>query len=121
MLVYTTVWSYQYFFVDWGRAENLYYIFDVGLNDIGQYAASTPSDTRLYYSPADDTTVTHLPVVWQVRDRHLQTFNGGHGLVLAPAGPQSSLYLITVFQGDSWTLPALAQILPGVSGRARSA
>ena len=90
----------------------MYYIFDVGLNDIGQYAASTPSDTRLYYSPADDTTVTHLPVVWQVRDRNLQTFNGGHGLVLAPAGPESSLYLITVFQGDSWTLPALRKFYP---------
>ena len=112
LLVYTTVWSYQYFFMDWGRAKNLYYIFDVGLNDIGQYAASMPPDTRLYYSPADDSTVTHLPVVWQVRDRNLQTFNGRHGLVLAPAGPQSSLYLITVFQGDSWTMPALRKFYP---------
>ena len=53
LLVYTTVWSYQFFFVDWGRAENLFFIFDVGQNDIGQYAASTPPDTRLYYTPAD--------------------------------------------------------------------
>ena len=112
LLIYTTVWSYQYFFVDWGRAKNLYFIFDVGLNDIGQYAASTPPDTRLYYSPADDTTVAQLPVVWHLRDRHLSTFNGRHGLVLAPSGPQSSLYLITVFQGDSWTLPALRRFYP---------
>jgi 4-amino-4-deoxy-L-arabinose transferase-like glycosyltransferase len=113
LLIYTTVWSYQYFFVDWGRAKNLYHIFDVGLVDIGKFAAATPRDTHLYYTPADDTTVTHLPVVWQLRDRHLPTFNGRHGVVLAPPGPRGSLYLITAFMGDTWTLPALQKFYPG--------
>ena len=112
LLIYTTVWSYQYFFVDWGRAKNLYHIFDVGLVDIGKFAAATPPDTRLYYTPADDSTVIHLPVVWQVRDRKLQTFDGRHGLVLAPRGPDASLYLITAFMGDAWTLPALQKFYP---------
>jgi hypothetical protein len=112
LLIYATIWSYQFFFVEWGRAQNLYFIFDVGLNEIGQYAASTPADTRLYYTPADAFTVAHLPVVWHVRDRQLSTFNGRHGLVLAPTGPQRALYLITLFQGDSWTLPALQRYYP---------
>ena len=113
LLIYTTVWSYQYFFVDWGRAKNLYHIFDVGLVDIGKFAAATPRDTHLYYTPADDTTVTHLPVMWQLRDRQMPTFNGRHGLVLAPPGPHGSLYLITAFMGDTWTLPALQKFYPG--------
>jgi len=112
LLIYTTVWSYQYFFVDWGRAKNLYHIFDVGLVDVGKFAAATPPDTRLYYTPADDSTVIHLPVVWQVRDRKLQTFNGRHGLVLALRRPDASLYLITAFMGDTWTLPALQKFYP---------
>ena len=86
LLIYTTVWSYQYFFVDWGRDKNLYHIFDVGLVDIGKFAAATPTDTRIYYTPADDSTVIHLPVVWQLRDRRLTTFSGRYGLVLAPRG-----------------------------------
>ena len=112
LLIYTTVWSYQYFFVDWGRAKNLYHIFDVGLVDIGKFAAATPPDTRLYYTPADDSTVIHLPVVWQVRDRKLKTFDGRQGLVLAPRRPDASLYLITAFMGDTWTLPTLQKFYP---------
>ena len=112
LLIHTTIWSYQYFFVDWGRAKNLYHIFDVGLVDIGEFAAATPADTRIYYTPADDATVIHLPVVWQLRDRYPATFNGRHGLVLASRDPQSSLYLITTFMGDMWTLPALQKFYP---------
>ena len=112
LLIYTAVWSYQYFFVDWGRDKNLYHIFDVGLVDIGKFAATTPTDTRIYYTPADDSTVIHLPVVWQLRDRRLPTFNGRHGLVLAPRGSLASLYLITTFLGDAWTLPALQKFYP---------
>jgi 4-amino-4-deoxy-L-arabinose transferase-like glycosyltransferase len=112
LLIYTAIWSYQYFFLDWGRDKNLYHIFDVGLVDIGAVAAAAPADTRLYYTPADDLTVTHLPVVWQVRDRDLRTFDGRHGLVLSPRGPHASLYLITAFMGDTWTLPALRRFYP---------
>lgn len=112
LLIYTTVWSYQYVFLDWGRDKNLFHIFDVGLVDIGKYAAATPADTRLYYTPAGERSVTHLSVTWQVRDRDLRTFDGAHGVVLAPAGPQPALYLITTFLGDSSTLPALQEFYP---------
>ena len=87
LLIYTTIWGYQYLFVDWGRDANMFHIFDVGLVDIGKYAAETPANTRLYYTPAGERSVTHLTVAWQVRDRDLRTFDGQHGLVLAPPGP----------------------------------
>lgn len=112
LLIYTTVWSYQYFFLDWGRDKNLFHIFDVGLVDIGRYAAAAPAGARLYYTPAGERSVTHLSVTWQVRDRDLRTFDGEHGLVLAPPGPDPALYLITTFMGDRWSLPALQQFYP---------
>ena len=112
LLVYTTVWSYQYFFVDSRARQEPVLYSRRGAERHRQYAALNAIRYAPVLSPADGTTVTHLPVVWQVRDRNLQTFNGGHGLVLAPAGAESSLYLITVFQGDSWTLPALRKFYP---------
>ncbi len=115
ILIFTTIWGYQYFFVDWGRDKNLFHIFDVGLVDIGRYAAATPADTRLYYSPAGERSVTHLSVTWQVRERDLRLFDGNHGLVLAPPGPGRTLYMVTTFLGDEQSLPALHEFYP--SGR----
>ena len=112
LLIYTTVWSYQYLFIDWGRDANMFHIFDVGLVDIGEYAAATPAGTRLYYTPAGDRSVTHLSVTWQVRDRDLRTFDGQHGLVLAPPGPYGTEYLVTTFLGDGQSLPALREYYP---------
>ena len=112
LLIYTTIWGYQYLFVDWGRDANMFHIFDVGLVDIGKYAAETPANTRLYYTPAGERSVTHLTVTWQVRDRDLRTFDGQHGLVLAPSGPDPTLYMVTEFMGDQLSLPALQAIYP---------
>jgi hypothetical protein len=111
-LIYTTVWSYQYLFIDWGRDANMFHIFDVGLVDIGKYAAATPDGTRIYYTPAGERSVNHLPVTWQVRDRDLRTFDGQHGLILAPSAPHGAEYLVTTFQGDNQSLPALREFYP---------
>ena len=111
-LAYAGIWSYRYYFVDWGRSKELFHYFDVGLVDLGQYAATTSADTRLYYTPAGERGVVHLPVTWQVRDRALRTFDGQHGLVLAPPGARPVLYLVTEFLGDQLSLPALREIYP---------
>ncbi len=111
-LAYTGVWSYRYYFVDWGQSKELFHYFDVGLVDIGQYAATSSADTRLYYTPAGEQNVVHLPVTWQVRDRDLRTFDGQQGLVLAPPGRGPALYLVTEFLGDHLSLPALQAIYP---------
>ena len=115
LLLYTGVWGYQYFFIDWGRDKNLFHIFDVGLVDIGKYAAATPAGTRLYYTPAGERSVMHLPVTWQVRDRDLRLFDGNRGLVLAPPSPDGALYMVTTFLGDQQSLAALREAYP--SGR----
>lgn len=56
--------------------------------------------------------MVYLPLKWPIRDRELRTFDGRYGLVIAPAIPQRSLYLITSFQGDSRSLAALQRIYP---------
>jgi hypothetical protein len=111
-LAYAGIWSYRYYFVDWGRSKELFHYFDVGLVDLGQYAATTSADTRLYYTPAGERGVVHLPVTWQVRDRTMRTFDGQHGLVLAPPGAHPVLYLVTEFLGDQLSLPALREFYP---------
>jgi 4-amino-4-deoxy-L-arabinose transferase-like glycosyltransferase len=109
-LAYAGVWSYRYYFVDWAGSKELFHYFDVGLVDLGQYAATTSADTRLYYTPAGARNVVHLPVTWQVRDRDLRTFDGRYGLVLAPPGAGPALYMVTEFLGDQLSLPALREI-----------
>jgi 4-amino-4-deoxy-L-arabinose transferase-like glycosyltransferase len=112
LLIYCVAWGYHYYFVDWAQVKDTFHYFNVGLVQTGQYAASTPADTRLYYTPAGQGNIVHLPLAWPIRDRDLRTFDGGAGLVLPPAGPQASLYMVTTFQADATTLPALHDIYP---------
>ena len=112
LLIFTTGWSYQYYFRDWGRGKDLFHWFDVGLVQMGQAAAQAQDGTALYYTPAPDRSVLHLPLAWQVRDRELRTFDGQSGLVLAAANPAGVRYLVKTFQGDSSTLPALQNYYP---------
>lgn len=111
-LLYTALWGYRYYFVEWAHGKDLFHFFDVGLMELGKYAASTPADTRLYYTPAPEGSVVHLPLSWQIRTRALNTFDGHAGLVLAPPGPGGSVYLITTFLGDESSLPVLRAIYP---------
>jgi Dolichyl-phosphate-mannose-protein mannosyltransferase len=112
LLVCAVLWGYRYYFVEWASDKDLFHYFDVGLVDTGRFAASTPAGTRLYYTPVADGSTVYSPLKWPLRDRELRTFDGRYGLVMAPAGPQQSLYLITAFLGDSWSLPALQRIYP---------
>jgi 4-amino-4-deoxy-L-arabinose transferase-like glycosyltransferase len=112
LLVYMVFWGYRYYFVEWASGKDLFHYFDVGLVETGKYAASAPADARLYYTPAWQGDMVYLPLKWPIRDRELHTFDGRYGLVIAPESPQPSLYLITIFQGDSRSLAALRQIYP---------
>jgi len=112
LLGYSVIWSYQYYFVEWGQSRALFNYFDVGLVKLGQYAVSSPAETRLYYTPAGEADVVHLPLTWQIRGRELRTFDGKYGLVLAPPDQAPVLYMITLFLGTPWTLPALKNYYP---------
>jgi hypothetical protein len=113
VLIYAVAWGYQYYFVDWARDKALFYEFDAGVVELGQIAAASPAGTRLYFTPAPLGDVLHLPLTWQVRDRDLRSFDGHWGMVLAPPGPQPSLYLVKTFRDDAQTLPELQQLYPG--------
>jgi 4-amino-4-deoxy-L-arabinose transferase-like glycosyltransferase len=112
LLVYVVFWGYRYYFVGWASDRDLFHYFDVGLVDTGNYAASAPMDTRLYYTPAWEGYMVYLPLKWPIRDRELRTFDGRYGLVMAPTGPEQSLYMITSFLGDSRSLSTLQQVYP---------
>jgi len=54
-----------------------------------------------------------LPVIWQVRDREVRTFDGKQGLILAPRDANPSLYLITTWRTSAWPAEALSEFYPG--------
>jgi hypothetical protein len=112
LLAYSALWGYRYYFVEWANGKDLFHFFDVGLVKLGQYAATTPADTRLYYSPANEGDVVHVPMTWQIRERTLHTFDGQWGLVLPPPAGSGTSYLVTTFLGDSWSLPVLRALYP---------
>ncbi len=115
LLIYAGAWGYHYYFVEWPQGKDIFHYFDVGLLDLGSFGAAAPADTRLYFSPSPSGDVIHQTLYWQTRDHDLRTFDGQYGLVLAPETAQPSLYMITTFQGDTWTLPILHKLYP--SGR----
>ena len=110
LLVYTAIWSYQYYFIRFPQVKELFQHLDVGpkINsqvcgfDARRYPpCTTPLRCRL--------RLQHLPVTWQVCIVNLRTFDDK--VVLAPAGPQPSLLSITVYRatldvaGVEGTLP----------------
>ena len=112
LLIYAVAWGYQYYFVDWAGDKALFNEFDAGTVELGQYAATAPAGTRLYYTPAPLGDVLHLPLTWQVRDRGLRSFDDHWGFVLPPPGPQPSLYLVKTFLDDARTVSQLMRFYP---------
>jgi 4-amino-4-deoxy-L-arabinose transferase-like glycosyltransferase len=112
LLAGMVLWGYRYYFVEWASGKDLFHYFDVGLVDTGNYAAASPADARLYYTPAWQGDMVFLPLKWPIRDREVRTFDGRYGLVMAPAGPEPSLYMITSFLGDTRSLSTLQEVYP---------
>ena len=79
------------YFTRWGSSADLYYAYDQGLWEIGQYVLSLPPAETVYISPrpAADTT---LAFAW--RDgRSVRHFDARHAFVAVPPG-QAATYII---------------------------
>ena len=79
------------YFVRWGGSADLYYAYDQGLWEIGQYVLSLPPSETVYISPrpASDTT---LAFAWR-EGRSVRHFDARHAFVTTPLG-QAATYII---------------------------
>ena len=83
------------YFVRWAASPDLYYAFDVGLWEIGQYVNGLPADELVYVTPRPATHTT-LAFAWREgqRTRH---FDGRHAFVVpanAPLSGRPATYVI---------------------------
>ncbi|MCB0064788.1 MAG: hypothetical protein KDE19_21840 [Caldilineaceae bacterium] len=87
----------QLYFVQWAALPDLFYAFDVGLWQVGQQIAETPTETPVYLTPraADHAT---LAFAWQTKpDAHAPpvTFDGRAIFPLtAGSNPQPEHYVV---------------------------
>lgn len=71
------------YFVTWAQSPALYYAFDVGLRDIGEYVRRLPPEEMAYLSPVRQD---HQTIIFTVgREFRPVTFDGRRCLVLPPA------------------------------------
>jgi len=95
MLLGSGLWNSRDYFVVWGHSPDLFYAYDEGLWQIGQYVAALPASESVYISPrpAGDAT---LAFAWRSRPgvRH---FNGRAAFVTqirAGQSPADATYII---------------------------
>lgn len=80
------------YFLRWGNLPDLYYAYDVGLWDVGRYAASFPEDQLLYLTPRPATHTT-LAFAWRGRQAPI-TFDGRAIFPFLPNAARPQHYLV---------------------------
>lgn len=103
---FTTVRDY---FVRWAALPDLYYAFDEGLWQVGQWVAAQPDDAPVYLTPRDAGHPT-LAFAWRGRAAPPVTFDGRSIFPLnAASADQAEQYV--VIEHEDFRTPLL---LPGV-------
>ncbi len=96
ILLGSTIYSVTAYFGVWGRSAALYYAYDQGLWEIGQYVHQLPADERVYVTPRPATDMT-LAFAWR-EGRTVRHFDGRHAFVTQAQGDaasaQASTYII---------------------------
>ncbi len=92
ILATSGVLSATAYFDRWGKSAGVYYAYDQGLWEIGQYVLSLPSDERVYVSPrpASDTT---LAFAWRERPG-IRHFDGRNAWIAPVSGVARATYVI---------------------------
>ena len=76
-----TVYTVAAYFVRWGNSQAIYYAYDQGLWEIGQYVLGLPADEAVYVTPRPATDMT-LAFAWR-EGRPVRHFDGRHAFVAA--------------------------------------
>ena len=97
------------YFGRWAALPDLYYAFDVGLWDVGQWVAARPEDEAIYLTPraADHPT---LAFAWRKRAKPPVTFDGRSIFPLTAAAGGAAEQYIAIEHEDFRT----RLLLPGV-------
>ncbi|MCS7221620.1 MAG: glycosyltransferase family 39 protein [Anaerolineae bacterium] len=95
------------YFVRWGALPDLYYAYDVGLWDMGRYAAKFPEEELVYLTPRPATHTT-LAFAWRGR-RSPVTFDGRSVFPFRPGAPTPQHYL--VIEHEDFRTPMLIRDL----------
>ncbi len=106
-LVFSGVSTARAYFLTWGRSNDLFYAFDVGLVDVARYIKGLPSQERLYLSPVPSDHPTLLFLLGGINTKSL---DGREGMVLPP-DDRATTYLIITHE-DETSLPLLRRYLP---------
>jgi hypothetical protein len=114
LLTITAVTSARDYFVRWAKLPELYYAFDVGLWDLGQWIARQPAATPIYLTPrpADHPT---LAFAWRPgTDSHgpPQSFDGRQTFPLTGGASQSAEAYAVVEHEDFRTRLLLPEVFP---------
>ncbi len=109
ILLGSLIYTVSAYFIRWGNSPAIYYAYDQGLWEIGQYVLSLPPDEAVYITPRPATDMT-LAFAW--RDgRPVRHFDGRHAFVAAPAGGPATYIVIDHEDFRGGTL--LQQLYPG--------
>ena len=84
------VYTATAYFGRWGNSEAIYYAYDQGLWEIGQYVLGLPADEAVYVTPRPATDMT-LAFAWR-EGRPVRHFDGRHAFVAAAPGRADVLH-----------------------------
>ena len=115
LLVLTGATTVRDYFFRWALLPDLYYAFDVGLWDIGQWVAAQPVDRPIYLTPRDASHPT-LAFAWETRGRPAPvTFDGRHIFPLTAGRNATAERYIVVAHEDFRTPLLLPDVFPDAS------
>ena len=114
----SAVYSAVAYFDIWGRANALYYAYDQGLWEIGQYVRGLPADERVLLSPRPETDMT-LAFAWRDGPA-VRRFDGRHAFIV-PGGDRPATYIIIDHEDDRGRLLPARSLsrCPGRAGVSR--
>ena len=85
-----TVYTVTAYFGRWGNSQAIYYAYDQGLWEIGQYVLGLPADESVYLTPRPVTDMT-LAFAWR-EGRPVRHFDGRHAFVVPPG--KAATYIV---------------------------
>ena len=92
ILLGSTAYTISAYFMRWGPSNAVYYAYDQGLWEIGQYVLGLPADEAVYVTPRPATDMT-LAFAWR-EGRPVRHFDGRHAFVAAAADRPTNYIVI---------------------------
>lgn len=103
--------TYRDYFLVWGRSDDLFSAFDVGVMDVVRFANELPADTQVFLSPIPRA---HPTIEFAIgRGRRLKSFDGRRGFVFPARADVDAAYIVFT-EEDNRSVTLLQKYFPGV-------